>query len=478
MITRAFETTGSDHVDHTEDRMSPLIAGTRVFVGLLLLYELFVGGWWKLGAPQLAWPPIAPNPGWLGPDAGTVLTEAAAGRAIEEGTFAWFTVLLETVVLPYAGFWSVVAVLTQLFVGVAFVVGLWTRPAAVAGLLYFLPVFHFGTIRTSPLFGVPTAFLLITRAGHHYGLDGAIAARSEQWARLSDQFATLSARPRLPRQALPAVVAVLSTAAVYYLLSITRRDITRQALVGLELAVMLGLVALGTALYYRGGEAVGIAADMVRIFVGYRFIHEIFVRTHAGVNGLPGWASVSDQAELFGETITASHVGPMATFIEVAVTPVLPAWALAFAIVQTAVGVALLVGYRTRLAGTAATAYLVILIALGFVRLAPLLFSSALIAATLAGQYASLDAIAGRDVRPPEPSGTAFVPATLGSIALFIIGASIGIAPEMSYGDVVGPVALVMLSFVLVVVALAAAAGRRSGERLLSLVNRSDTLNE
>jgi len=202
---------------------------------------------------------------------------------------------------------------------------------------------------------------------------------------------------------------------------------------------------------------------MVRIFVGYRFIHEIFVRTHAGVNGLPGWASLSDQAELFGGTIVASHVGPMATFVEVAVLPALPAWALAFAAVQTTVGVALLVGYRTRLAGSIAVAYLVVLIALGFVRLAPLLFSSALVAATLAGRYASLDAVAGREIRPPEPNGAAFVPAAVGSAAFFAVGASIGIDPEMGYGEVVGPVAFVMLSFVLAVVALVAVADRRPG---------------
>ncbi len=432
----------------------PWIAGTRVFVGLLVLYELFVGGWWKLGSPRVGWPPFEPNPGWIGPEAGGVLREAAAGRAIEEGTFGWFAALLEAVVLPYAGFWSVVAVLAQLFVGVAFVVGFWTRPAAVVGLLYFLPVFHFGTIRTSPLFGVPIAFLLITRAGHHYGLDGVIAARSGRWARLSDRIATLSSVPRLPHRALPEAVAALSVLAVYYLLSITGREVTRQALVGLELAVMIGLVALGTTLYYRGGDPVGVAADMVRIFVGYRFLHEIFVRTHAGVNGLPGWASLSDQTELFGETIAAAHVGPMSAFVETVVLPAVPVWAFAFAAVQTAVGVALLVGYRTRLAGTVGLVYLVALIGLGFVRLAPLVFSSALVAATLAGRYASLDAVAGREVRPPRPSETAFVPATIGAVAFFVLGASIGIDPEAGYGDVVGPVTLVMLSFVLAVIAL------------------------
>ncbi len=473
MLKSLIETAESGRVD-AEQSVGPWIAGVRVFVGFLLLYELFVGGWWKLGAPQFGWPPIDPNPGWVGSDAGSVLSEAAAGRAIEEGTYGWYVLLLESVVLPYAEFWSLLAVLTQLFVGIAFVVGLWTRPAAVVGLLYFIPVFHFGTIRTSPLFGVPIAFLLITRAGHHYGLDGLIATRSGTLAELSDRFATLAVLPRLSQTSLAGITATLAVIAVYYLLSIPGKEVTRQALVGLELAVMVGLVALGTALYYRGGEAVGIAADMVRIFVGYRFLHEIFVRDHAGVNGLPGWASPSAQAELFTETIAVSHVGPMSTFVEFAILPAMFAWALAFAAVQTVVGIALLVGYRTRLAGTVGVAYLVVLIAFGFVRLAPLVFASALIAATLAGRYASVDAVVGRDVRPPEPFAAASTPLAVVALALFVFGATIGIDPEAGYGDVVGPVALVMLAFVFAAFALAAFAASRSGAMLTTGYTSSD----
>ncbi|CAI48612.1 uncharacterized protein NP_1042A [Natronomonas pharaonis DSM 2160] len=433
------------------------VASVRVFVGLLLLYELTVGGWWKLGAPQLAWPPFEPNPGWVGENAGEVLANAAAGRAIEEGTYSWYAALLEGVVLPYAGFWSVVAVVAQLAVGLAFVVGFWNRPAAVVGLLYFVPVFHFGTIRTSPLFGVPIAFLLVTRAGHHYGLDGLIAARSGRLAQLSDRIATLSVLPRPSRSVLPGAVAALSVLSVYYLLSVPGREVTRQALVGLEVAVMLGLVAGGLALYYRGGEPVAVAADMVRAFVGYRFLHEVFVRDHAGVNGLPGWASVDAQAELLAETIVPAHVGPVATAIETVVLPTLPFWVVVFAAVQTAVGAALLVGYRTRLAGTVGAGYLVVLIGLGFVRLAPLLFASALVAATLSGRYASLDAVAGRRPMPPRLRQQVAAPAAAGAAVLFAGGAILGIDPEAGYGAVVGPVALVMLAFVLAAIAVAAA---------------------
>lgn len=445
-----------------ESRSGPWIAGVRVFVGLLLLYELTVGGWWKLGAPRLGWPPFEANPGWLGPEAGSVLSTDAAGRAIEEGTYGWYAVLLEAVVLPYAEFWSVVAVLAQLFVGVALVVGIWTRPAAVVGLLYFIPVFHFGTIRTSPLFGVPIAFLLIVRAGHHYGLDGLIARRDAAWARLSTRIATLSVLPRLSRSALPGLAAGLAVVALYFLLSVPGREPVRQALVGLEMAVMVGLVSGGILLYYRGGDALGVAADMVRIFVGYRFLHEVFVRDHAGVNGLPGWAAVEAQADLYAETIAVSHIGPMATFVESVILPTLPVWVVAFAAVQTAVGAALLVGYRTRLAGAVGAGYLVVLIALGFVRLAPLVFASALVAATLAGRHASLDAIAGRAVQPPQLPSSGAIPAVAGAVLLVASGAFVGIDPEAGYGEVVGPVALVMLGFVLAALAVTAAAGRRN----------------
>jgi hypothetical protein len=68
----------------------------RVFAGFLLLYETVAGGWWKLGTLS-----TGPNPEWLGPEAGVAITEVSE-RAIEEGTYTWYALTLETVVLPYA----------------------------------------------------------------------------------------------------------------------------------------------------------------------------------------------------------------------------------------------------------------------------------------------------------------------------------------------------------------------------------------
>ena len=41
------------------------IAFARIFVGVFWLYEVFLGGRWKLGTPG-----TGPNPDWVGPAAG------------------------------------------------------------------------------------------------------------------------------------------------------------------------------------------------------------------------------------------------------------------------------------------------------------------------------------------------------------------------------------------------------------------------
>ncbi len=114
MLTKRDSTTESGF-DH---RAGPWIAFARVFAGLLLLYEATFGGWWKLG-----------NPEWTGGERGAVVTAMGEG-AIEDGTYSWFAVVLETVVLPYPELWTVLAVIAQVGAAVALIIGFWTRPAA------------------------------------------------------------------------------------------------------------------------------------------------------------------------------------------------------------------------------------------------------------------------------------------------------------------------------------------------------------
>jgi len=370
--------------------------------------------------------------------------------AIEDGTYSWFAVVLETVVLPYPELWTVLAVIAQVGAAVALIIGFWTRPAAFITILYFLPVFHLGPSRTSPLFTVPIVFAFVANAGRYYGVDSLLWNRQDSLGRLTRW---LNAPLPISRRWYPGLAAAFAVVALYYLISIPQMSETAVDLSALELTIFAGLVAGGFSYLARGAAPTAVGADALRIFVGYRFLQEIFLRTDPGANALPGWASADAQAEVFAG-LAEAHVEPMATLIEGVILPTIGFWVILFAAVQTAVGIALFVGYRTRLAGALGVGYLSVLVSLGLVRLAPLVFASAIIAATLGGQHASLDAVAGRDIVPPALPTQLSLPAGAVGIVLLWVAGLIGIDPEAGYGAVAGAVSLVMFSFGLLALAL------------------------
>jgi len=451
------ENESSERVGEPSFRMaaSSWIGATRVLVGLLLLYEIAFGGWWKL------------NGDWMGLGAGAPLADRAA-RAVSDGTYIWYAGILEAIVIPYAWFWSNLALVLQLAFGIALLVGFWVRPAAIVGLLYFVTVFNMGTIRTSPTFAVAIAFLLVANAGYHYGCDGWIRHRPSTWARRSDRIASLGS---IPRPWYPYVAAVSALVGLYYLLTIPERGYAFAdglALVGVELTLLSAIVAGGFVLAYRGADPVALAADGLRVFIGYRLLHEVFVRVEPGVNTLPGWAPIELQEAVFAD-IAAAHVTPVTVFIESVVLPTLPAWLIAFAAVQTAAGIALFVGYRTRLFGSIAVGYLVVLTALGFVRLAPLLLMSAVAAASLGGRYASLDAVNERARTPATgafsqgPTLSRSTSYGLGIVAagLVVSGLALGVEPS-GYGATTGAISVVMVGFVVAALAFGLRDGTQS----------------
>ncbi|WP_394741113.1 DoxX family protein [Natronococcus roseus] len=340
-----------------DDRAGPWIAFARVFAGFLLLYELTLGGWWKLG-----WFTTGPNPEWIGADAGAEVY-GVSERAIEEGTFGWFAALLEAVVLPAPELWTVLALAAQIATAVGLILGLWTRPAALLGIVYFLPVFHLGMIRTSPLFTVPIAFAFVANAGRYRGLDAVLWNRSDALGRLTR---TLNAPLPIRRAWYPPLAAAVAVVGAYYLLSIPETVGTRVHLTSLELTVFAGLVAGGLSYVYLGATPTAVAADALRIFVGYRFLQEIVVRSEPGANALPGWASADAQAEVFAE-IAASHVAPVSAFIELAVLPAMSAWFLVFAAVQTPIGIDPEAGYGEVAGPVALVMFAFGLLALAFV---------------------------------------------------------------------------------------------------------------
>ncbi|OVE83958.1 hypothetical protein B2G88_16250 [Natronolimnobius baerhuensis] len=399
---------------------------------------MFAGGWWKLGTFA-----SGPNEDWIGANAGGDITRVSE-RVIEDGVYGWYATLLETVVIPYAAEWSYIATAAQLLTALALIVGLWTRPAAICGLLYFLPVFHFGTIRTSPLFTVPIVFVFVANAGRYYGLDAILESRPDAIGRLTR---VLNHPLPIAKRWYPGLAAGLSLISVYYLLSILAVDASRVEFIGLEMMIFTALTAGGLLAVWRGGTPTLVAADGLRIFVGYRFLQEIFVRTDPG---LPGWAAAETQAAVF-ESIAATHLSPVGLLIESLVLPAMSAWVVVFAVIQTTTGLALIVGWRTRTMGLLAIGYLFLLTALGFVRLGPLLLASLVIATALGGRHASLDAIAGRESMLSVPTSqippATLAPATL-VLGVCLIGASLVVIDPSADVNPTGLETLIMLGFI------------------------------
>ncbi|GAB7018587.1 hypothetical protein [Halostagnicola bangensis] len=224
--------------------------------------------------------------------------------------------------------------------------------------------------------------------------------------------------------------------------------------ISLEMTILSALTAGGLLAVFRGVRSVAVAADVLRIFVGYRFLQEIFFRTDLG---LPGWASADVQAEAF-EAMAAEHVAPIAMFIETVILPAMSGWVVVFAVVQTAVGVALLVGWRTRFTGIVAIGYLSTLTVLGFVRLGPLLLASLVVATALGGRNASLDAVSGREPRSlsmPAPSmnHSLVAPAALVLSIVVFTGIAVGIDPSAD-ATPLGLELLVMVGFATIAAAV------------------------
>jgi hypothetical protein len=213
-----------------------------------------------------------------------------------------------------------------------------------------------------------------------------------------------------------------------------------------ELAALFGLMALGFGFAYQGIPRVSIGAELVRFFVGYRLFHEIFLSTDPTLNRMPGWADPAALAVEFQEVVEY-HFAAVGTFVELAVLPIVPAWAFAFAVVHTAVAAAVLAGWRTRTMSAIGMGYLGVLITLGFARYSGFLFGYLVVVWALGGHYYSLDAAAAREWSTPTlPEWTVPVFVSVSGIAG---GAALtaGVAPDGFIVTMDGAVAGMIANF-------------------------------
>jgi hypothetical protein len=346
---------------------SASIAFVRIGLGLFWLYEVTIGHNWKVGFFGFG---IDANPGWIGPDAGSAVVEHGR-EAIEIGTWGWYQWALESVIMPNATVFAYVSVGLQIALALALIFGVFVRPFAALSLGLELTIYFLGNSRIPPFFTAGTLFVLVTAAGHYHGFDGVMSRRladaRSMGARALRWLIDLPLyRPQM-RVPLASVIVLFS---VYFWLQAPIMATQKMGLVAQELAAIGLLVAIGVFVSNRVGDRIALAASMLRIFVGYKLLHEIWTRVDPGVNALPGFAGVEAQREVF-EAVSANHLAVAGGFIEAVILPLLGIWVVVFAVVQLGVGVALLLGWQTRIASAVGIGYLSVMMLLGLTRYAP-----------------------------------------------------------------------------------------------------------
>ena len=364
------------------------IAFARIFLGVMWMFELTVGHNWKIGGFG-----SDVHPGWIGANRGDIVREDVA-EAIADGTYSWFATLYEAVLVPNAVAASWITIVAQFAIALAFIFGVLVRPAAVGAIIMDISIFMLGNSRIPPFFLALHLFVLATGAGRYYGMDGWLLAKIEHaksgGARTLHwliELPSFDARFRGP------AIAGSALLALFFFLGMPNIETTRIRNVALMLAAMLILVALGLYMSTIVSDKLGVIAATLRIFVGFMFLHEIWTRIVPGVNGLPGWAG-GEALETFFVELADNHWGLFSTIIETMFIPAAGFWALVFGVAQFAVGVMLILGFRTRLASWIGAGFLAALIILGATRYPPFLLGVLIpVMALDGGRYISVDRI-------------------------------------------------------------------------------------
>lgn len=416
-------------------KMYPWIAFIRIFLGGYWLYEVTIGHNWKVGSFT-----SGPHPGWFGPEAGSYLIEQG-NAGIEAGTWAWFGWFLENVMYPNAAVMSAFATVIQIVLGLALIFGLFNRPMVLLGLGMDLFIYFLGNSRIPPFFTVGHLFVLFTNAGLYYGVDGWLMNKYENvktgFARLIKALITFNFITPKIRKVIASVCGIL---AVYYLLKVNVIETGKMKMVSLDLAVILGFITYGMFVFREGMSKIALTTSLMRIWLGYRLLHEIFVREVPAVNGLPGWGSKEQLAEVF-QFIVEKHWGLFGSIVEVLFLPFAGFWAIVFAIIQTAVAVMFILGIRTRLASKLIAVMLTVLIVLGFTRYAPFVLGYVIgVLALNGGSMLSFDQYRNEEPIFGIKVSNAIVYALFGIGLIAVIAANIdGILPD-GYKTSMGPV--------------------------------------
>jgi thiosulfate dehydrogenase [quinone] large subunit len=152
-----------------------------VIARILLAYIWLPSGLSKVVGPESA--------DWVGPDAGT----AVAGylRAALAGTegqhpdvYRWYAWLIQNVLLPNAVIFSYAVAVGQVLIGLAILLGFFTRLSTAVALLMNLAAFYAGTVSRLPyVLPLELGIVFLGYYAGNYGLDGQLLAKASRWFR-------------------------------------------------------------------------------------------------------------------------------------------------------------------------------------------------------------------------------------------------------------------------------------------------------
>ena len=406
----------------------------RVLFGLLWLYEVLWGHNWKWG-----------NPKWVGDGAGGWLRDDAlnALAIIPWRAGGWF---LETVLVPYSEYWSYVILSLQLVVAVSLIFGVLVKPIALLALLHMLPMFLQGHWRIPPFYTAGFLVVLAAPVEWRSGIDSWLVERLNRIKCSLSYVLTWLMAPSLPRDL---GIAFGTFGAIFFLLQLSLIDHAGFRRVSLELTVLFVLTTMGlvSAITTERGALVG---RIVGMFVGYRFLHEIWVVFPVALNGLPGW-STGDQLGTVFSAIATNHYAFMGWIVNAVFIPFAGSWALLFATLQTLIGILLILNMKSRLAAKLGMSYLALLLLLGFSRYVPFMLGLLVWSFMLQSP-----------LRLPRYAGhIAFAACVL----LFLATAMGGITPG-DYRQQMGPVVAAMIGIFSTTICITAVTQTRNEKRL------------
>lgn len=173
---------------------------------LLLAYEFIPSGWGKLFGPGSAV--------WVGAKAGTAVTGYLNNALTLTGGdhpsvsqfYAW---VIQNVMLPGAGIFTYLVAVGEVLVGVALLLGVFTRFAAAMALLMNMAFFYAGTVSSLPyVLPLEIAILLVGAYAGYLGVDGLLLSRRLTWFRLPTDERPAEGAARFWLNAIPIIVTI------------------------------------------------------------------------------------------------------------------------------------------------------------------------------------------------------------------------------------------------------------------------------